>query len=257
MRVTKIIKSSKKKNKAMNKTELNEILKLHKLWLNGDPKGRCASLQDANLSGANLKYAILSDANLMGADLSDANLMGADLSDANLMGADLSGADLSGADLSFVNLRNANLSNADLEGADLRGADLQDADLRNVDLSGAILTGADLRNAILSGATLSGAYLSFVNLRNATFNKETVFPDGFDPVSCGMKLVEEKVPEAPSPTKQEEVVAVAAVPAAPKTLHEEIAEVLAKMVLIWFLFRSSLARVVPTRVEENPLTRTI
>ena len=167
----------------MNKTELNKILKLHKLWLNGDPKGRCASLQDANLSGANL-----SGANLSKVNLSDANLKYAILSDANLMGADLSGADLSGAIL-----RNANLKNADL---------------KNADLSGAIL-----RNANLSGAT---------------FNKETVFPKGFDPVSCGMKLVEEKVPEAPSPTKQEEVVAVAAVPAAPKTLHEEIAEVLAK-----------------------------
>ena len=162
----------------MNQNELNKILENHKLWLNDDPKGRCASLPDANLSYANLWNA---------------------------------------------NLSNADLEGADLEGADLRGADLQDADLRNADLRNADLRGADLSDADLSGAILSGAILS-----GATFNKETVFPDGFDPVSCGMKLVEEKVPEAPSPTKQEEVVAVAAVPAAPKTLHEEIAEVLAK-----------------------------
>ena len=188
MRVTKIIKSSKKKNKAMNKTELNKILKLHKLWLNGDPKGRCASLQDANLSGANLSKVNLSDANLKYAILSDANLEDAILSDANLEDADLSGANLMGADL-------------------------------------------------------SGADLSFVNLRNATFSKETRFPEGFDPVFRGMILAEEKVPEAPSPTKQEEVVAVAAVPAAPKTLHDELSEVFAKHGLVLVSFRAKPSKV--------------
>ena len=174
------------RKKTMNQTELSKILNLHKLWLNDDPKGRCASLPDANLSYANLWNA---------------------------------------------NLSNADLEGADLEGADLRGADLQDADLRNADLRNADLRGADLSDADLSGAILSGAILS-----GATFNKETVFPDGFDPVSCGMKLVEEKVPQAPSPTKQEEAVAVGT--AVPKTLHEELSVLFAKhgLELVFFNF---------------------
>ena len=71
--------------------ELNEILKLHKMWLNYEEEGRRADLRGANLSGANLSEANLSRADLRGANLSRANLFGADLSGADLRGANLSG----------------------------------------------------------------------------------------------------------------------------------------------------------------------
>lgn len=60
----------------MDQKELDKILELHKMWLNGDENGKCADLYGADLSGA-------------------------DLSGANLRGADLYGADLRGADLDF------------------------------------------------------------------------------------------------------------------------------------------------------------
>ena len=85
---------------------LAETVRLHPLWLAGDPPGTRADLRGANLS--------------------DANLRGANLSDADLSGADLSGADLSDANLSYANLSGANLSYANL-----RGADLFDANLRH------------------------------------------------------------------------------------------------------------------------------
>lgn len=62
--------------KKITKTELDEILRLHKLWLAGDPLGVRADLRDIDLH----------DIDLRGADLSCA-----DLSYANLRGADLSG----------------------------------------------------------------------------------------------------------------------------------------------------------------------
>ena len=95
---------------------ISETLRLHTLWLAGDPAGVRANLRDANLRGANLR----------GADLSGANLRGANLSCANLSCANLSRAILSDADL-----RGANLSRANLRGADLSGADLRDANLRD------------------------------------------------------------------------------------------------------------------------------
>jgi uncharacterized protein YjbI with pentapeptide repeats len=101
----------------MNKEQLQEILKLHKIWLE-DQKGGIR----ANLRGAYLRGANLSGADLRGADLSGANLYGANLSGADLRGADLSGADLYGADLSGADLRSADLSRANLRGAYLRGA---------------------------------------------------------------------------------------------------------------------------------------
>ena len=66
----------------MTKAELDEILKAHKKWLNGDSDGKLAVLR----------------------------------------GADLRGADLRGADLRWADLRCANLSEAALSEADLRGA---------------------------------------------------------------------------------------------------------------------------------------
>jgi len=58
----------------LSASELKEILRLHKLWLDGDTKGKRADLSGAYLSGANLSRANLSGANLSGANLSRADL---------------------------------------------------------------------------------------------------------------------------------------------------------------------------------------
>lgn len=71
----------------MEQTKLNNVVRLHKLWLEGKPEGVRADLSGADLSGANLSWANLSRANLSGANLSRANLFGANLSGANLSGA--------------------------------------------------------------------------------------------------------------------------------------------------------------------------
>ena len=68
--------------------ELQDILKNHKMWIEGDEKGRRA--------------------NLYGANLYEANLCGADLYEANLRRANLRGADLREADLCGADLRNCN-----------------------------------------------------------------------------------------------------------------------------------------------------
>ena len=80
----------------MTKEELREVLRLHKLWLDGDENGKCA-----NLRGASLRWADLQGADLQGADLREADLRGADLRGADLREADLRGADLRGADLDY------------------------------------------------------------------------------------------------------------------------------------------------------------
>ena len=172
--------------KGDGKMNLKEILKKHKMWLNGEEGGERANLKNANLSGVNLSGVDLSEADLNGVNLSNAdlrytnlrgaNLSGADLNNANLRNADLRGVDLRDANLWNVNLRNADLKYANLRGinlrnsnlkyanlsdtnlmdADLGDADLKDADLRDTDLRCADLRNADLRDAILSNADLSG-----------------------------------------------------------------------------------------------------
>ena len=71
-------------------------------------------------------------------------------------------------------------------GADLRRADLFGADLEGADLSGANLNEANLYEADLNGSNLGGALLSGVNLIGARANKNTTWPDGFDPVAAGV-----------------------------------------------------------------------
>jgi len=100
--------------KTYTQKQLKEVLRLHKLWLEGDLVGERAYLQGADLRGANLQ----------GADLRRANLQGADLRRAYLQGAYLQGADLRRAYLRGAYLQRANLQGADLQGAYLRGADL-------------------------------------------------------------------------------------------------------------------------------------
>ena len=73
--------------RTINKEELNEILKLHKLWL--------------DTHGEEGKRADLSKT-----DLSYADLTGEDLRYADLNGANLRYADLNGAILSYANLNN-------------------------------------------------------------------------------------------------------------------------------------------------------
>jgi uncharacterized protein YjbI with pentapeptide repeats len=86
-----------------------EVLELHKKWLNNEEDGVRADLSGMNFRGMNLSHTNLSAAylrdtnfhcvNLSGANLSHTNLSGANLSGANLTDANLSGANLSGADL--------------------------------------------------------------------------------------------------------------------------------------------------------------
>lgn len=109
--------------------ELQEILRKHSLWLDGDPNGERADLTKADLQYANLRNAELHGANLQGANLQSANLQCVDLQDANLQDANLQYANLLCANLQDADLQGANLQCADLLCADLRGANLRDADL--------------------------------------------------------------------------------------------------------------------------------
>jgi hypothetical protein len=83
----------------MTGEKIDEILRLHSLWVDRLPGGR-----RADLSGAYLREADLRGADLRGADLRVANLRKADLRDADLREANLSGANLCEANLNNTKL---------------------------------------------------------------------------------------------------------------------------------------------------------
>ena len=103
-----------------------------------------------------------------------------------MAGGSLAGRDLSGAVVAApFSLAWTDLSRANLRRASLRGTDLNGADLRHADLTGADLTGADLRGAQLAGANLRHADLVPFAMHRATYDTETIWPRGFDPVAHG------------------------------------------------------------------------
>jgi uncharacterized protein YjbI with pentapeptide repeats len=137
--------------------------------VSADPEGmsfKNANLVGVPLDGPNLKGADLRGSNFAGANLRGSNLRQANLREANLTMAALILADLTGAKLYKANLREANLRQANLRQANLAGANLKRADLREADLTGANLVEADLTGAIA--------------------DKNTVWPEGFDPVAAGV-----------------------------------------------------------------------
>ena len=94
--------------------KLKELLELHKLWLEGDEKGKRLDLSNRDLTNSKV-IEILSDANLSYANLKHAIFRHADLCDANLSCSDLSYSDLRYAYLCDADLRYVNLSYADLK----------------------------------------------------------------------------------------------------------------------------------------------
>lgn len=163
---------------------------------------RGADLKGANLSQANLRKTYLSRAQLDEADLRGADLQrthlrathlcGAKLGMAKLGEADLRRANLGKANLSWANLSKANLRWADLEGADLSHTDLQGAHLRGAKLGGAKLNWANLEEADLREANLSGANLTGARLTEVVYDKKTIWPGNFDPVTAGEAINENK-----------------------------------------------------------------
>ena len=63
------------------------------------------------------------------------------------------------------------------------------ADLSGADLRRAALSGTDLHGADLSGAALCWADLRWADLNGVTYDADTKWPDGFDPIAAGAILV--------------------------------------------------------------------
>jgi uncharacterized protein YjbI with pentapeptide repeats len=149
-----------------------------------------ARLQGATLTGAQLQGANLQDAQLQGTFLAFAQLQKAFLMNVQLQGAYLIGAQFQGAVLSGAQLQGATLSGAQLQGVSLGGAQLQKASLSGAQLQGALLNGARLQGAFLNGAQLQGASLLGAQLEDAHADRETSWPEGFDPGRFGVRLID-------------------------------------------------------------------
>ena len=86
----------------MNQKELDEILRRHKAWLNGEEGGERADLQGADLYGAGIQRTDLQHAILRDVDFRHAILQRTRLQRTELRGADLRRADMRGTDIDYA-----------------------------------------------------------------------------------------------------------------------------------------------------------
>lgn len=133
-------------------------------------------LRDHNYDSLNLEGAIFEGANLVNVIFYYTNLEGAIFKYADLYWAVLCWANLKGADFEGANLRGA-----DMQGAICKGANFKNADLSLDNLGGS----TQLQDACFLMANFDGA-----KLQGAHYNKGTVFPEGFDPNSQDLILVD-------------------------------------------------------------------
>jgi hypothetical protein len=113
-----------------------------------------------------------------------------DLSNQVLWWADLQNANLANANLSHSNLFNSNFINADLEQSDLAFTNFYGANLQSVNMDNANVFYADFSNANLTEIENwdSAFWLA------AKYTEATLFPDGMNPTTFGMTLVEVPAP---------------------------------------------------------------
>jgi uncharacterized protein YjbI with pentapeptide repeats len=162
------------------KTQVMQFLDEANLLQRVDERDVAISLEDADLSGADLIEVRLLRANLTQADLSNAKLHF--VSEASLVGANLTNADLAEVVGQVIqphsHLRAADLSGADLTNANLIGADLSDAVLYSANLSEANLSGANLTDADLTNASVAPEQLARVaSLKGATLPNGQKYED--------------------------------------------------------------------------------
>lgn len=159
---------------------LEELLKLHKNYLNGGASGQRLII----------KFADFSDLNFHDFDFSEAIFISCDFSRANLENCCFDGSSVSGCNFSNAKMKSVSMVKADIRGAILRGADLamanlEDADLREgkipkIDNSNQISNidsidrPTDAQNANFSGANLGNSKMGNIAAYGANFQFSTL-----------------------------------------------------------------------------------
>jgi uncharacterized protein YjbI with pentapeptide repeats len=131
------------------------------------------TLQNLDLSGANLSKATLAASDLQAVDFS-----GAKLGHAYFLEANLQKANFNKAQMIFANFRAANLRGASFKAALLENANFSRADLGNVNLQNANLRQANFWRTNLKGANLTDANLVDASLSDVICDETTILPDG-------------------------------------------------------------------------------
>lgn len=130
----------------MTQEELDEVIRKHKLWLNGEEGGERANLIDKDLRGLDMD----------GADMRDARMEHVDMRYASMRNADMRNAHMRDANMEYIYMRSANMENADMVNVNMRFAIMMGANMEDANMEY-----ADIRNAIMDGTNMKGANIDY------------------------------------------------------------------------------------------------
>ena len=129
-----------------------------------------------------------------GQNLANADFSNSKMSDSCFDGADLRNADLSNSVASCSSFHSCDLRGAELQCGVFAGANFTNADLRNARLDGSVLVGANFSGARIEGARLTSTTIignSSTFDSTTTYDADTLFPEEFDPVACGLTFAKD------------------------------------------------------------------
>lgn len=137
--------------------------------------------------GANLSNTVMKKIKLRGEDMAGY--------EANLEKVNFTKADLSEAIMTDLNMKDCKFKKAYMREAVLSGSDLENADFRKANLEGVNFSNTTSKNTKLKGANFAWANLNKsitdgADFTGAKYSDDTIFPEGFDPVSRGMIKLE-------------------------------------------------------------------
>jgi len=140
-----------------------------------------------DFSGRDLNAASFFQVRMNGSNFQNANLAASSFEQCDLAEADFRGAKFSPDSRLFrVTANEGNFEGVDFGGLAIDSVNLRDANLRGTKNFGPVQR-ANFQLADLRGADLSGLKLPLVGVRweKAIYDKNTVFPEGFDPLASG------------------------------------------------------------------------
>lgn len=73
----------------MKQKELDNVIYLHRQWIDGEDDGKCADLRDEDLAFKDLSFSNLSCCNMRGVDMRAANTVGASFNGADMRGVNI------------------------------------------------------------------------------------------------------------------------------------------------------------------------
>lgn len=168
--------------KKMTQDEMNEILKLHKMWLNGEKNGVRAVIEardlfDLTMIGANLQKAVISrsfikNCDMENVDMSNTEILNTTIAYSNMENATLASADMINANMTEVYMPRSNLYKAIIYESTMRDCDIEESNFEQVTLRYSIVKNCNLEKSNMTKADLPfsdmlDCKLTFANLQNA------------------------------------------------------------------------------------------